>query len=238
MDPVPKPDMAMDPSTSYLPVLHVLEAKTLAHRHDRLEEAYEACKTVLRGKKDALGKQHEGYFESLSIYSAVYRKQGNIIMSGAVQLDIPTGWDPPRDVRQLSPRNYVLRHKGVLEGVFPYLQAGGPSPLPSLSRPTISNRQESYRTDRRIRSVPYLQTSRPRTKSTRQPAWDSSDPTHYSSERQRFETTRGCRKVDAGPAARSENNVERKKGCLWQEARLGVSVSWLLSQLFRITSCF
>lgn len=103
-------------STTNLPLFHLLQAVTLAHLQDgRLEEAYNTCKTVLKGKKKIVGRGSHDYNECLSLLAAICEKKGEPLEAEIVRHSIPRGWTPtsPR-----SPKQYILSHSNLVGVIF------------------------------------------------------------------------------------------------------------------------
>lgn len=167
MDPLPETDSG----PAFLPALHILQAVSMVHlRQQRLDDAEATCMVVVNGKKSALGKEHDGYYESLSILSAIWRRRGDLMVSEAVCLNIPRDWRPPLDITELSPRRYILRHRTVLDSVFPDRATGNYPPLPALSATLGSVR---------LASAPASGASRHRLQflPSRQENWSENHPT-------------------------------------------------------------
>jgi len=106
---------------SNLPTFHLLHAIALAHlQTDRFDDAYDACKMALQGKKKILGKTSAGYYECLAVFAAIYDKKGEPLAAEAVRHSIPQEPLYQFKIYLLSAKQYILQHKTLVDSVFKF----------------------------------------------------------------------------------------------------------------------
>ncbi|KAK1973567.1 hypothetical protein LZ30DRAFT_765164 [Colletotrichum cereale] len=124
-----------------LPVLGLLQAISIAHLAEgHLDDAYNACKTVLQGKKKVFERDSEEYYGCLWLFASIHDRRGpeHALEAESVRHSIPRGWTPTiRDILS-SPKRFILDQETLVQSIFAGRGGSGqehqPSPPPVLQQ--------------------------------------------------------------------------------------------------------